>query len=210
MRRLRVRTAGATVLLAVGVGVPAALAASRTATPATPMADGRARQEEDLERRKAKEQFEDDERAWYRDAVKHPRAPKVKTPPDRSCPSEVGPPTIERLEEAIPGVEARDKTSTRLVSGGDVYRVFAGGAMQRTDEGRYVARGDEGVVYVMRAAVDPCASHSTRSDEAVPIGYSRPGVGVITLTGVKGTAVEFRTSSGQTGSFDVVTRTFMS
>lgn len=74
---------------------------------------------------------------------------------------------------------------------------------------------NQGVILVLRSFLDPCApgrplAPGNESNRGSPVvSYPTPlADGVVTLDSIHGTRVDYHTSAGTTGSFDVITDVF--
>ena len=150
-----------------------------------------------------------------------PHAPKSASSASRpqgfSCPSEIGP-----LGAFQPAAEDFHYSDGQIVSGyraqgsdGNVYELI-GGATRPYDD-RPVTAADmgkaHGFVIVRRysgATVDACKALGDGSDRPTANVDVIPGSGSgpVTLSGVSGDVVSFRTSGGQNGRLNFVTQKF--
>ncbi len=133
-------------------------------------------------------------------------SPQIPPPPalaalPHSCPSPVAVQShLVTPERGVEGVKLAQHLSTAsVVAGGESYVL---------DSGSLLSNPHQGVILVLHYFTDPCVHQGQPPERGV---YAVPGQhGAMTLTGILGSAVTFRSADGTMGQFDVVAKQFTS
>ena len=95
--------------------------------------------------------------------------------------------------------------ATILASDGDAYSVWGGiGSLEHPA----TESSSDGVLVVSHSFKDPCKSPPTKG--GIVFHHEPSQSGVVTVTGIAGDSVRYRTANGTTGTYNVVTEVFSS
>lgn len=126
-------------------------------------------------------------------------APKDHSAPVvTSCPQKITPGIFRAGEQSdyIMHTYILENAAVAVASTGTPYFLLAG-ALQSNPQ--------QGVVLVQRVRVDPCA---TTGEYPINADVMPSQAGALTITGINGDTVAFRSTTGTTGTFDYVTDQF--